>query len=205
MTQTPPSSRQTRKASAAQAARSGLPTPVLVVGGILLALIILIGVATYLTVQERNALARPIEGLRQFPGLEAVHVQGIVQYEQTPPAGGPHNSVWQNCGIYDQPIQNENAVHSLEHGAVWITYQPELDSASVEKLRGLATGREYTILTPYPGLPSPVVASAWGLQIVAENADDARLAVFIRKYQQGPQAPEPGATCTSGTGQPIAR
>ncbi|MBL8044928.1 MAG: DUF3105 domain-containing protein [Anaerolineales bacterium] len=205
MTQTPPSSRQTRKAQAAQAARSGIPTPALVIGGILLALVLIIGVATYFTIQERTALSRPIEGVQQFPGLERGHVQGIVQYPQTPPAGGPHNAQWQNCGIYDQPVLSENAVHSLEHGAVWITYQPELDAASVEKLRSLATGREYTLLSPFPGLPSPIVASAWGLQLQLTDANDARLPLFIRKYQQGPQTPEPGAVCTSGVGQPDAR
>jgi len=205
MTRTPPSSRQTRKASAAQAARSGIPTPALIVGGILIVLALLIGIATYLTIEERNALSRPIEGVQQFPGLDRSHVQGVVQYPQTPPAGGQHNERWQNCGIYDQPIINEHAVHSLEHGAVWITYQPELDAASVEKLRSLVTGREYTLLSPYPGLPSPIVATAWGLQLQLTDANDPRLPLFIRKYQQGPQTPEPGAVCYSGVGQPIAR
>lgn len=205
MTQTPPSSRQTRKTAAAQTAQSGIPRPALIIGGIVLALLLIIGFATYRTIEDRNALSRPIEGIQQFPGLERGHVQGAVQYPQTPPTGGQHNAQWQNCGIYDQPVANENAVHSLEHGAVWITYQPELDAASVQTLRGLATGREYTLLSPFPGLPSPIVASAWGLQLQLTDVNDARLALFIRKYQQGPQTPEPGAVCTSGVGQPVAR
>jgi hypothetical protein len=54
------------------------------------------------------------------------------------------------------------------------------------------------VLSPYPGLPAPVVASAWGKQLKLTGADDPRLAAFIREYRQGPQTPEPGAACTGG-------
>ena len=61
-------------------------------------------------------------GVSDFAGL---HESGDILYEQVPPVGGPHNAVWQNCGFYSQYLNNVNAVHSLEHGAVWITYDPD--------------------------------------------------------------------------------
>src|SRR5213592_4260101 len=90
-------------------------------------------------------------GIVTFSDLARDHVNGPITYPQVPPVGGPHNPVWLNCGIYDRPVPNENAVHSLEHGAVWITYEPDLPAADVAQLRSLVRGHTYVILSPYPG------------------------------------------------------
>ncbi|CAN5649724.1 hypothetical protein BH10CHL1_BH10CHL1_36490 [soil metagenome] len=146
-----------------------------------------------------------IVGLQKFPNEARDHQIGPLSYAQTPPVGGIHNPVWQNCGIYGDPIPNENAVHSLEHGGVWITYQPSLAAADVETLRGLVRGHDHALISPYPNLPAPVVISAWGLQVQVPSAADPRLALFIKTYENGPQTPEPGATCSGGTGTPLAQ
>jgi hypothetical protein len=148
-----------------------------------------------------------IAGVQSFSGLARTHVQGKVSYPQTPPDGGPHAPVWLNCGIYTSPVPNENAVHSLEHGAVWVTYRPGLPSAEIATLQNLVRGepqaaRSYTILSPFPGLPAPVVASAWGEQLRMTRPGDQRLGQFITTYAQGPQTPEPGAPCSGGVGTP---
>lgn len=130
------------------------------------------------------------------------HVQGSVAYPQTPPVGGDHNAVWQNCGVYDRSVANENAVHSLEHGAVWITYDPQLDAPRVAALAALAIGQTHVLVSPFEGTPSPVVASAWGVQQRFESAADPGIAAFIQAYQLSPQSPEPGAPCTRGIGEP---
>ncbi|WP_027483818.1 DUF3105 domain-containing protein [Deinococcus pimensis] len=139
-----------------------------------------------------------IEGLKTFKYQGGQHKDGRVEYTETPPVGGTHNFRWQNCGVYDAPIANEYGVHSLEHGAVWITYREGLAQDQVDKLKKLVDGHSYTILSPYPDLPSPVVASAWNNQVAVENADDARLAAFVRKFESGTQAPERGAACSGG-------
>jgi hypothetical protein len=149
---------------------------------------------------------RPIptlDGVQVYPSQSGSHSEAPQTYPQTPPVGGVHSAQWQNCGIYDQPVQNEKAVHSLEHGAVWIAYRPDLAAADVETLRSLARGRSHVLLSPYPDLPSPVVATAWGLQLPTDSVGDARLLLFIQRYAQGPQTPEPGAACTGGVGTPI--
>ena len=131
--------------------------------------------------------------------LSATHVQQPVQYEQTPPVGGDHAGAWANCGTYTEPIPSELGVHSLEHGAVWITYSPDVPTEQVQRLTDLAGGNAYVLLSPFDGLPEqPIVASAWGLQLPLETADDPRLEQFLVKYQQGEQTPEPGAPCTGG-------
>jgi hypothetical protein len=165
-------------------------------------IVVALGLGAAALVYARSA--EMISGVVTFSNLSREHVSGPVTYPQVPPVGGPHSPVWLNCGIYDQPVPNENAVHSLEHGAVWITYQPGLPVADVARLRSLVRNQAYVILSPYPGLPAPVVASAWGVQLRATGADDPRLAQFIQRYEQGPQTPEPGAPCSGGIGVPIA-
>ena len=152
-----------------------------------------------------NASTPPanIAGVVTYSNLSRNHVTGTIKYAQVPPVGGDHNAIWLNCGIYDAPVANENAVHSMEHGAVWITYLPSLSSGDVARLRSLVSGHSFVILSPYPGLPSPVVASAWGVQLKVQSVSDPRIAQFIHKYEQGPQTPEPGAQCSGGTGTPI--
>jgi hypothetical protein len=144
-----------------------------------------------------------IAGIQYFSGLTAEHSAGTVNYAQIPPVGGDHSETLLNCGIYDQPAPNENAVHSLEHGVVWVTYQPDLPQAEIDKLRQMVRGHSHLLLSPYPGLPKPVIASGWGVQLQLPGADDPRLARFLKKYEQGPQTPERGAPCDGGTGNPI--
>ncbi|MCI0550585.1 MAG: DUF3105 domain-containing protein [Anaerolineae bacterium] len=160
-----------------------------------------VGLLAYL-ITSNNPSDTSIEGLQSFPNVQQGHTTEPVTYPQNPPVGGVHNPAWQNCGVYTQPLANENAVHSLEHGAIWITYQPDLPAAEVEKLQVLTRQSGYRLLSPYPDLPSPIVASAWGYQLQLEQADDSRLAQFIENFEQNPNGPEPGAPCTGGVGEP---
>ena len=149
--------------------------------------------------RQQSASGAPDEVKNYNVGPAGDHTSSDVDYEQSPPAGGPHNPVWQNCGYYDQPIRDENAVHSLEHGAVWITYSPDLPQDQVTELQNIAQSRSYILVSPYPGLDYPVVASAWGKQVALDGANDPDLESFIKAYRIGPQTPEPGAVCTGGT------
>lgn len=146
-----------------------------------------------------------IKGIETFKVIQG-HKDGRIAYGQNPPTGGLHNPTWQNCGVYDTPVPLENAVHSLEHGATWIAYRPELAETDVKALRDLLKGRTYTLLAPYQAgaLDAPLVAVAWGIRLKLERADDPRLAQFVAKYAHGPQTPEPGAPCAGGLGRPLA-
>jgi hypothetical protein len=130
------------------------------------------------------------------------HTDGDVDYAQTPPVGGEHNPVWQNCGFYEEPVRDETAVHSIEHGAVWITYSPDVPQDEIETLRGLAQSNSHVLVSPYPGLASSVVASAWGKQLTLGSAEKSDLDWFINAYSEGGEAPEPDAPCIGGIGQP---
>jgi hypothetical protein len=142
----------------------------------------------------------------QIEGLEVLaedpshdHVDGPVEYDRTPPLGGPHNVRWLACDVYDEPVPAELAVHSIEHGAVWLAHDPELPEAQRAALAQLAaTDPEYVLVAPQDGLDSRVVAVTWGAALEASSADDPRLAAFVEAYAGGGQGGEPGAPCRTG-------
>ncbi|WP_249138523.1 DUF3105 domain-containing protein [Phycicoccus avicenniae] len=182
-----------KKQQAAKERRSRL----LLVGGIagvVLVIAGIVGVTIYRDVSTRPTL----DAVQEFDGLTADHVTEPVEYDQTPPVGGNHHPVWLNCGVYDVEVPANHAVHSLEHGAVWVTYRPDLPADQVEALVD-SVPDTYMIVSPMEGLQAPVVASAWGVQLELDGVDDRRLEQFVRDYRQGPQTPEPGAACTGGT------
>jgi Protein of unknown function (DUF3105) len=166
------------------------------------AAVVVIAVVVTLLLVNRKPPTVGFDKVTSFSGLSRNHTQSAVHYPQNPPVGGDHNPVWQNCGFYAQPIHNENGVHSMEHGTVWITYQPSLPKAQIDQLASIARSQTFVLVTPYPGLPAPVVASAWGKQEWLHSTNDPKLAQFVSAYRQGPQTPEPGAPCTGGTGTP---
>jgi hypothetical protein len=141
-----------------------------------------------------------IDGVQTYGGLTRGHTEDPVDYPQSPPVGGDHNPAWLDCTgtVFDQPVQNENAVHSLEHGAVWITYDDSVSVDDVAALSSLVDGHPYSLMSPYPDQASPIMLTAWGVQLGVDDADDSRIEEFLTAYSHGPQTPEPGATCESG-------
>ncbi|GII60118.1 membrane protein [Sphaerisporangium krabiense] len=157
-------------------------------------IVLLIGLVGWYVIKDRAATS--LDGVKSFTYKNGEHTLIKVNYKENPPVGGEHNPTWQQCGVYDETLNNENAVHSMEHGAVWITYRPDLAKDQVEKLKALVT-TDYLLLSPYPGLKAPVVASSWNHQLELTGADDPKLSRYITKYKQNPETtPEYGATCT---------
>ena len=141
-----------------------------------------------------------IEGVQTYTNGTG-HVTGSVTYPQTPPAGGQHNPVWLNCGAYSEPVPNVYGVHALEHGAVWVTYDPALGPDELDALR-MHLPSTYVILSPFSGLPAPIVLSAWNKQLAVDSADDERIPMFLEEYWRSQYVPEPGALCSGGIDGP---
>jgi hypothetical protein len=92
-------------------------------------------------------------------------------------------------------------VHDLEHGAVWVAYQPDLDDAELDALRELAAQETKLIATPFEAMDSPLTVTAWARQMPLDSVDDPRLRQFVDTYRDGPAAPEAGGAC-QGAGEP---
>ncbi|GLW07192.1 hypothetical protein Misp01_23220 [Microtetraspora sp. NBRC 13810] len=154
--------------------------------------VLLVGsVAWYLV--DQNAQTS-LDAVKSYSYTGSQHTPVKVAYKETPPVGGEHHGTWQRCAVYDKPVNNEHAVHSMEHGAVWITYRPGLAQPQLDRLKELASD-DYLLLSPYPGLPAPVVASSWNKQLTFQDANDPKLPKFISTYKNGPETPELGAAC----------
>lgn len=185
--------------------------PILVAGVVVLIAVGIIGYGVFAATKSSNEAKTPweeraaaIEGIvnyRDNPDkslTSADHVPGPQTYKTSPPVGGNHNVKWQNCQgmVYDAPIPKEHAVHSLEHGAVWITYRPDLPAAQVSKLSDKVKGKDYMMMSPYEGLDKPVSLQAWGYQLKLDSADDSRIDEFIKALRVQASM-EPTAGCAS--------
>ena len=128
------------------------------------------------------------------------HTQGPLTYPMSPAVGGKHNNDWQNCmgDVYDEPIAQEHAVHSLEHGAVWITYRPGLPRDQVDALAAKVRGREKMMMSPYEGLDAPISLQAWGFRLRVDDAGDRRVDEFIRVMRVNASIEGPNASCSQG-------
>jgi len=137
---------------------------------------------------------------KQFPSGD--HKTTVISYAESPPMGGPHAPIWADCEgtVYPKQIANENAVHDLEHGAVWITYKPGLPADQLDVLTKLVAGQPYTLLTPYEGLKTNVSLQAWGYQLFVDSATDPRVQKFITALRLNQKnTPELGASCSNPT------
>ncbi|MFF7337554.1 DUF3105 domain-containing protein [Streptomyces sp. NPDC008163] len=177
-----------------------LSVGVLVVAGLVVGGGYLMNAADEQDKAEAQAKTSPVTGEKSWDKLTQNHVEKTVDYPMNPPVGGDHNPVWMNCDgdVYTASIPKENAVHSLEHGAVWVTYTSKAKPADLKKLEERVSSTPYSLMSPVEDQAAPLMLNAWGKQLTVKSAADARVAQFFTKYVQGPQTPEPGAACTGG-------
>jgi hypothetical protein len=165
-------------------------------------MVVTVAVAVPMLLQDEPTISKDLAAVKSYDDLKADHTSDDVDYPQSPPVGGPHHPVWLDCGVYDDPVPEENVVHDLEHGTVWIAYDPALGEDDIAMLADALP--QNGILSPYPGLSAPVVVTVWGRQLELDGPDDPRLALFIKTFGGGETAPEPSASCAGGERDPEA-
>ncbi len=130
----------------------------------------------------------------QITGTKHLQQGTPIHYSTNPPAEGNHYPNPQPAGIYPTPPPDGNLVHSLEHGAVILWYNPKkLSSAQIDKLKSIynkAPG-DKDIMVARISMDVPVAVTSWGrilkLMTIDEKAIDA---FFSTNVDQGPeQAP----------------
>jgi hypothetical protein len=135
----------------------------------------------------------------EYAGGQHVSPAEQVAYTNSPPFGGSHDAIWAACDgvVYDTAVRSENLVHSLEHGAVWITYDPErVSGPALDTLREKVDGENYMVMSPYPGLDQPISLQSWGHQLKLTDVNDPRIDQFITALRINRNThPEFGASC----------
>lgn len=206
-----------RKNKGGVPAPKGRQIPWLTLAGIIVVvgLLVGLGVNLYPKYQDRAEAERfapsesnqdpstAIEGvaIQEYPAALHIGRTQRVAYDQSPPYGGPHDAVWATCTgiVYPKAIRTENAVHSLEHGAIWITYNPDdLDADQVASLAARVDGETQMMMSPYPGMNSPLSLQSWGHKLELDSVDDERIGQFISALRLNRFTyPEIGASCAS--------
>ena len=208
MPKTPPPSRRGASSRRTAPTKVSKPFPWGVALGSAVLALFLVGLLVYATVNQGSGVSdlqrnpdQAIAGVNVLAedDLSRDHVAGPVDYPSIPPAAGDHNGAPQNCAVYTEPIAPEHALHSLEHGAVWVTYNEQASDEDVEALTEQVEGDQYRLLSPVPDQESPVQLTAWGRTLEVDSADDERVDQFLEAYTNGPQTLEPGAACVGNT------
>jgi uncharacterized protein DUF3105 len=141
-------------------------------------------------------------------------------YPTTPPASGPHADVPLAAGVYDSLSIEEfyRSIHSLEHGASIVWYDPSAPAERVarllefydRRLQDAQVGQDRVIVAPYdfPGDPagtlpagSQIALVAWHRLRTCASVDLAVAFDFTSQYsfptsagrEYLGEAPEPGA------------
>ncbi|GIF10648.1 DUF3105 domain-containing protein [Actinoplanes teichomyceticus] len=182
--------------------------PIAVAGLVVLIAAGIIGYGVYASVQGSRDWTEKVADIQGIVNYRAqknaqiddrTHKNGALTYVTSPPVGGAHNQTWQNCmgDVYSEPIANEYAVHSLEHGAVWVAYKQGLAADQVDALKKKVEGKDYMFMSPYAGLDKNVSVQVWGYQLKTDDVNDKRIDDFI-KAARVKASMEPGAACSSG-------
>jgi len=163
--------------------------------------------AAYAPTAQDPDPSKRIPGVVTATYTGSVHVLPTerVAYDHSPPFGGPHDQTWATCTgiVYPNAVRTENMVHALEHGAVWIAYNPQqITGDALNLLSVRAKGKPYTMLSPYPGLDKPISLQSWGHQLKLDDVNDARIDEFIAALRSNPNGvyPEVGASCDAVPG-----
>jgi Protein of unknown function (DUF3105) len=131
------------------------------------------------------------------------HLMAPIDYDRPAPSGGDHlfAPFWLNCGVYEGEVPDELAVHSLEHGAVWIALGSDSTDADRERAAELADGRK-AFVSDVPDLEDPVQLVAWGVRLPLDSLEGDAPEAFLDEFIDGSGAPEAGLSCSSEFGQP---
>ncbi|HEX6359225.1 DUF3105 domain-containing protein [Actinophytocola sp.] len=194
------------------------PKPWGMIIGIVVVLALAGGVFTYafMTISEKEKWvvsednkdpSENISGVTRVSYDSGQHVEATqrVAYDHSPPFGGPHDNAWAECNgtVYPNAVRTENMVHALEHGSVWIAYNPDkIKGKALDTLKAKVEGQPYMLMSPYPGLDKPISLQSWGHQLKLTSATDTRIDEFIKSLRENEyQNPEPGGRCDAqGTG-----
>lgn len=133
------------------------------------------------------------------------HTGADVQYESFPPVAGQHRPNAAPCGVHGRQFEDELMVHTLEHGAVGIAYDPAAlapdDIKTIEEK--VMEFDSHTFSVPYDGMETPISLLAWGHMIRLDEYDEEVVDGFIEEFRRGGDAPEANQACPNDQNEPF--
>lgn len=159
--------------------------------------LIVIGLSVLVALNLNEPRPPELDQIESFASLGVDHLAPgapTPEYNSDPPTSGPHDSIPAACGIYRQPVPDRSMLHSMEHGAMVISYDPGLTSARRDQIEdiGRSIGDE-VIVAPRPGLNATIVLTGWTKLLTLEEIDERAIRGFDAEVSN--LSPEAAASC----------
>lgn len=110
-------------------------------------------------------------------------------YNSNPPTSGLHYEQWAKWGIYDEQLPDEQLIHNLEHGGIWISYRDKDNQDVIEKLKDIAEDYSVKVILTYrPQNDAPIAVAAWTRLLKLDVFDEKQIKAFIQAFiNRGPE------------------
>ncbi|HEX9503447.1 MAG TPA: DUF3105 domain-containing protein [Patescibacteria group bacterium] len=128
-----------------------------------------------------------------FPNLGQEHITQASTdhkpYNSNPPTSGPHWPQPANWGAYSTTQADEQMVHNLEHGGIWISYKPgRVDKNTINLLNDFAKRYPLIIVEPRDKDDAAIALAAWTHLQNLDKYDEHAILEFINAYHnKGPE------------------
>lgn len=142
--------------------------------------------------KKPEKVSKPVAGTQDYDIVSREHVPvgtAVSDYISNPPTSGQH---WPNSsakGIFDKSLPDEQLVHDLEHGYIWISYKPDAPDDVKNKLKEIVQKDDWKIvLEPREKDDQIIALAAWGRVLNLDNLDEKKIKDFISTYRnRGPE------------------
>lgn len=165
--------------------------------GILIVFIIIIGYKELTKkTPEEIAFKQQVEAVSLDGKVEEFEIEGRdhispgtkVNYKTNPPTSGGHLATTKKWGVYNKKIEDKMALHSLEHGGIWISYK-NMDDESIKILEEIGkSNSQSVIVSPRENNDNNLVVASWGKMMRLETVDKTLIQKYINTYKN--QSPE---------------
>ena len=168
-----------------------------IIGGIL---VVVIGIGLVLFIQDakdsnlavKEDSSEVAATGQEFPNLGQTHIapsDSHDPYNSNPPTSGSHLAQPAEWGVYSVPLQDEKAIHNLEHGGIWISYNGIDDEtkSKLEKITKYNSGS--VIMSPRAANDSKIALASWTRLEKLDSYDEAKILEFIKSNKN--KSPEP--------------
>ena len=154
--------------------------------------LVLIGLLIYVLILAANQKPTPLLG-ESFPIQGQQHIEidaSHPAYNSNPPTSGSHYATPASWGVYQNELPDEQLVHKLEHGGIWISYKG-IDTTTKSSLEKITQTHAKIIIEPREKDDAPIVLVSWGQLLKLQMYDEQKILDFIKTNSN--RSPEPFA------------
>lgn len=137
-------------------------------------------------------VSQEVEGVEVYDIVGADHIATGTSgsgYNSNPPSSGPHWANPAKNGFYDEPLRDEQLIHNLEHGHIWIAYRPDVSDEVKARLKEITEKEDWKVVAaPREANDAKIACVAWGRILKMDEPNYQKIEDFIKTYRnRGPE------------------